>query len=112
MQSETILVVDDSIEIKNLLCDLILKPTGYEVLTVSNGRGAIRAARQYCPHLIMLDINLPDMHDGMVFWISNSGGGGFDLKVIKPDAGFFLVSNGQCLMIACDSSNWHQVINA
>ena len=58
------------------------------------------------------DINLPDMHDGMVFWISNSGGGGFDLKVIKPDAGFFLVSNGQCLMIACDSLNWHQVINA
>tara|TARA_Y100001973_G_C5138330_1_gene301539 strand:- start:481 stop:807 length:327 start_codon:yes stop_codon:yes gene_type:complete len=57
-------------------------------------------------------INLPAVHDGMVFWIANSGGGGFDLKVVKPDAGFFLVSNGKGFLVASDSSNWHQVINA
>ena len=49
---------------------------------------------------------------GWCFGYQTTVGGGFDLKVIKPDAGFFLVSNGQCLMIACDSQNWHQVINA
>ena len=57
-------------------------------------------------------INLPAVHNGMVFWVANSGGAGHDLKVVKPDAGFFLVSNGKGFMVASDSSNWHQVINA
>ena len=57
-------------------------------------------------------VNLPAVQDGALFWIANSGGGGFDLKVVKPDAGFFLVSNGKGFMVASDSSNWHQVINA
>lgn len=57
-------------------------------------------------------INLPDVFDGMVFWIANSGNSGADLTVTKPDSSTILVSNGKGLMIASDSTNWHQVINA
>ena len=57
-------------------------------------------------------VNLPALKDGMVFWIANSGSGGHDLTVIKPDASTILVSDGKGLMIACDGSQWYQVINA
>lgn len=57
-------------------------------------------------------VNLPAVKDGMVFWIANKGSGGHDLTVTKPDASTILVSDGEGLMIACDSTNWHQVIKA
>lgn len=57
-------------------------------------------------------VNLPALQNGMVFWIANSGNGGADLTVTKPDASTILVSNGKGLMIACDGSQWYQVINA
>tara|TARA_R110002020_G_scaffold143027_1_gene315186 strand:- start:177 stop:503 length:327 start_codon:yes stop_codon:yes gene_type:complete len=57
-------------------------------------------------------INLPALKDGMVFWIANSGSGGHDLTVTKPDASTILVSDGKGLMIACDGTQWYQVINA
>ena len=57
-------------------------------------------------------VNLPAVVDGAVFWIANSGTGGHDLTVTKPDASTILVSDGKGLMIACDGTQWHQVINA
>lgn len=57
-------------------------------------------------------VNLPAVKDGMVFWIANKGSGGHDLTVTKPDSSTIIVSDGQGLMIASDSSNWHQVIKA
>tara|TARA_R100000773_G_scaffold30978_1_gene26469 strand:- start:5107 stop:5430 length:324 start_codon:yes stop_codon:yes gene_type:complete len=57
-------------------------------------------------------VNLPDLMNGGLFWISNAGGGGHDLTVTKPDASTILVGNGQGLMIACDGNQWYQVINA
>ena len=57
-------------------------------------------------------VNLPAAKNGAVFWIANSGNGGSNLTVTKPDASTILVGNGQGLMIASDGSNWYQVINA
>ncbi len=57
-------------------------------------------------------ITLPDAQNGMVFWIANSGNSGADLTVTKPDSSTILVSNGKGLMIASDSNQWYQVINA
>lgn len=57
-------------------------------------------------------VNLPSLKDGMVFWIANSGSGGHDLTVTKPDTTTILVSDGKGLMIACDGTQWYQVINA
>jgi DNA-binding response OmpR family regulator len=54
----TVLVVDDDREIVGLTTT-ILKDGGYDVLTASNGREALAAARQGRPDLILLDINMP-----------------------------------------------------
>ncbi|GEM_PF-922846 len=56
-----ILVVDDSREICRFLKHTLLEPAGYQVLIANNGTRAIHIARQHQPHLILLDINLPDI---------------------------------------------------
>ena len=57
-------------------------------------------------------VNLPAVKDGMMYFIANSGSGGHDLTVTKPDSLTFVVSNGKGLLIACNDTNWFQVINA
>ena len=57
-------------------------------------------------------VNLPAVKDGMLYFIANSGSGGKDLTVTKPDTLTFVVSNGKGLLLACNSTNWFQVINA
>ncbi len=59
MPSETILVVDDSKEIRRFLCETVLEPVGYRVFTATNGHSALREALRHKPDLILLDINLP-----------------------------------------------------
>ena len=60
MIKETILVVDDSPEIRTLLRDYVLVPEGYRVQLADSGKAALQAVKQYNPDLILLDINLPD----------------------------------------------------
>ena len=43
MANETILVVDDSYEMRNLLDKYILSPLGYKVITVSNGKSGLES---------------------------------------------------------------------
>lgn len=57
-------------------------------------------------------VNLPAVKNGMAYFIANSGSGAKDLTVTKPDSGTFVVSNGKGLLIACNGTNWFQVINA
>ncbi len=57
-------------------------------------------------------INLPTVKNGMAYFIANSGSGAKNLTVTKPDSGTFVVSNGKGLLIACNGTNWFQVINA
>ncbi len=59
MANERILVVDDSKEIRSFLCESILRPAGYQVLTATDGESAIKTALQHQPDLMLLDINLP-----------------------------------------------------
>lgn len=62
---KTLLVVDDKLSVQALLRDY-LSENGYRVVTASNGREAIYAARQEKPDLILLDIMMPEM-DGFEF---------------------------------------------
>ncbi len=55
-----ILVVDDEADILNLL-DYNLRKAGFEVLLAKDGPEAIEIAAKSRPHLILLDIMLPDM---------------------------------------------------
>ncbi len=55
-----VLVVDDDREILDLT-QMILRDGGYEVRTQGGGEGALAEVRRWRPHLVLLDINMPDM---------------------------------------------------
>jgi len=59
-QKPNIMVVDDSSQVRDLLCDL-LELHGNRVLAVPNGSLALSIAETQPPDLILLDINMPDM---------------------------------------------------
>jgi len=58
-----ILLVDDEEDILDFL-SYNLKKEGYQVYTANNGQEAIDKAKNVLPHLILLDIMMPDM-DGI-----------------------------------------------
>ncbi len=58
-----ILLVDDEPDILEFL-SYNLKKEGYEILTASNGKDAISMAKKEVPHLIVLDVMMPEM-DGI-----------------------------------------------
>ena len=58
--SPQILIVDDSLEILNLLTD-ILDSHGYRVSPFSSGEAALKSMMIEVPDLILLDIKMPDM---------------------------------------------------
>ena len=58
-----ILLVDDEPDILEFL-GYNLRKEGYRVLTATNGKDAIDIARKEIPHLIVLDVMMPDM-DGI-----------------------------------------------
>ena len=58
-----ILLVDDEPDVLEFL-GYNLKKAGYEVTTTLNGRDAIEKAKEIKPHLILLDVMMPEM-DGV-----------------------------------------------
>jgi len=58
--SPTVLVVDDSPSNVKILYHL-LRRYGFEVLVAENGESAIKIAEQSLPHLILLDVMMPEM---------------------------------------------------
>jgi DNA-binding response OmpR family regulator len=63
--TKTILIVDDKLSVQIFLKEL-LGGQGFRVVTASNGREALFAARHEKPDLILLDIMMPQM-DGYEF---------------------------------------------
>ncbi len=63
MTKETILVVDDEKEIRDLIA-IYLKNDGYEVLQASDGEEGLLLLKQHKVHLIVLDIMMPKV-DGI-----------------------------------------------
>jgi DNA-binding response OmpR family regulator len=63
--SKTILVVDDEPRLVSVVRGY-LEQEGYRVVTASNGREALFAARDHQPDLIVLDLMMPEM-DGWEF---------------------------------------------
>lgn len=58
--AKKILVVDDSSTVTGLV-QMIMEQQGYEVVTASNGRDALKIVRDSPPDLILLDIEMPVM---------------------------------------------------
>jgi len=55
-----ILIVDDEEYIRELL-ETFLRSEGYETVTAASGEAAIEMTKRELPHLILLDVMLPDM---------------------------------------------------
>lgn len=62
-ESETILIVDDELQIRRLL-DISLTSNGYRTIFASNGKEGLTSAATHHPSLIILDLGLPDI-DGL-----------------------------------------------
>ena len=62
-----ILVIDDSIEIRELF-QLVLESAGYELRLAADGQEGLEAARVFRPHLIITDVSMPRM-DGFQFLV-------------------------------------------
>ena len=60
LMEKTVLVVDDIAANRNLLRET-LEPEGYEVLLAGDGSTALKVAGRAKPHVILLDVNMPDM---------------------------------------------------
>jgi DNA-binding response OmpR family regulator len=61
MAGETILIVDDSRDIRILLDEDVLAPMGYKTFTAADGKEGLEAAVRGRPDLILLDMNMPRM---------------------------------------------------
>jgi len=59
-RTKRILVVDDQ-EINHAIFNEILKPFGLNLLFAKNGVQAVDLCRQYQPHLILMDLRMPDI---------------------------------------------------
>ena len=59
-ESHRVLVVDDEPNIADVI-SMALRYEGFDVETVANGTDALSAVESYRPHLMVLDIMLPDM---------------------------------------------------
>jgi DNA-binding response OmpR family regulator len=62
---KTILVVDDKANVRQLLRDYLTQE-GFTVVTATNGREALYAARHETPDAVLLDLMMPEM-DGYAF---------------------------------------------
>jgi DNA-binding response OmpR family regulator len=58
---ETILIIEDDINIRETLCD-ILELKGYNVIAADDGQAGILKAAQYKPDLIICDIMMPKLN--------------------------------------------------
>ncbi len=56
-----ILVIDDEVAIRNIL-RLSLVNQGFEIAEADNGKSGLEKATEFHPHLIILDLGLPDIN--------------------------------------------------
>jgi two-component system chemotaxis response regulator CheY len=63
--AKTIMVVDDSASIRQVV-GIALKGEGYDVIDASDGQDALRKMTGQKIHLIISDVNMPNM-DGITF---------------------------------------------
>ncbi len=60
-QGQRILVVDDDLATLKLVAKA-LEFEGYRVQTVDSGQAALTQMRDYLPHLVLLDVSMPDLN--------------------------------------------------
>ncbi len=67
MSKSRILVVDDDPKLSGLLAVILSRGGGYEVLEENRPFAAVEVAQKFCPHLIMLDVDMPGKDGGAIY---------------------------------------------
>lgn len=60
-ETKTVLLVEDNETIRRAFC-ILLEEEGYRVLEAGSGQEALDAATNQPPHIILLDLGLPDIN--------------------------------------------------
>ncbi|GMM93805.1 response regulator [Qipengyuania sp. MTN3-11] len=72
--AKRIMVVEDNDLNRKLFCD-VLKANGFEVVPVSDGQNVVATARKFAPHLVIMDIQLPNISGlDLIAQLKNDGG--------------------------------------
>ncbi|MBC7368118.1 MAG: response regulator, partial [Undibacterium sp.] len=95
-----LLVVDDIAVNRTLLVDL-LTPLGFEIIAASSGRQALAYVPQFAPHLIFLDLRMPDM-DGLTLAKELRSLRGGALKLIAMSASVLAFNRDDAFAAGCD----------
>ncbi|MDQ7822873.1 MAG: diguanylate cyclase [Candidatus Eremiobacteraeota bacterium] len=80
-EQHRILVVDDDEVIRTMLIQL-LESSGFLAQSARDGREALGRVSEYCPDLIILDVNMPEMDGYEVCRILRSGEEGHEIPII------------------------------
>ncbi len=64
MDKETILVIEDNLELQQIIANFMLGPLGYHILRAMDGKVGLDMVAKHTPDLIMLDMSMPRM-DGL-----------------------------------------------
>ncbi|MGV7930395.1 MAG: response regulator [Spirochaetota bacterium] len=87
---KTILIIDDSESVRQLLA-FSLKENGYEVIEADNGKTALSRLSGAKIHLIICDVNMPEM-DGIAF-----------VKALKNDEAYAAYKFTPVIMLTTES---------
>ena len=64
MEKKKILVVDDELDMR-IFVSTVVETEGYEPLTAENGHQALKLAQSESPALVILDVMMPKIDDGI-----------------------------------------------
>ena len=101
METRTVLIVDDESQSRELL-GRHFRGSGWEVMTAIDGRDALRQIKGIRPHIIVLDMNMPEM-DG--FEVARALKNSPEFQAIPILAATGLSDRGvreRCLAAGCD----------
>ena len=83
MDKTRILVVDDDVGLSRLVGLTLEKTRLYEVRIENRSRHALQCAREFRPHLVLLDVDMPGMDGGAVAaQLRSELSLNYDLKII------------------------------
>ncbi|MBL6989848.1 MAG: SpoIIE family protein phosphatase [Bacteriovoracaceae bacterium] len=61
VEKKTVLVVDDNEDIRDFM-EIMVEEMGYDVITASNGQQAIASFENNSPHMVIMDVMMPEMN--------------------------------------------------
>jgi two-component system OmpR family response regulator len=106
METTRILIVDDDVGLSRLVGLALEKTRLYEVKVENRSRQALRCAREFRPHLVLLDVDMPGMDGGAVAAQLRSDLSLNDLHIIfftslvsQNEAGQSLIQRGDDLFL-------------